>query len=94
MVMFTALAVGGGFAFIFNQLHPVFFTTRDINKAFGIPVLGAVSYLLSPKESRAKKVGRIQVAVVVLLLFASFALLSVFANQWSPVVRNFASAVS
>ena len=50
-------AIGSAVALTFalNQLSPVFFGRRAVQKFSGIPVLGSVSYLRSPVESRRER---------------------------------------
>lgn len=94
VILLAALGVGGGISFVFNQLQPVFFGGGAVTAATGIPVLGSVSLLLSAKERRAKRLGRLQFILVMAMLFTLFALLSAFAGQWSPIVRNITRMVA
>jgi polysaccharide chain length determinant protein (PEP-CTERM system associated) len=87
-VLLVALGLGGAMTFLFNQLHPVFFTGRAITAVTGLPVLGCVSLLLSPEGIQAKRDGRRKFAVAVGLLVASFAVVALFAEQASPILRQ------
>lgn len=93
-VLIGALGLGGALTFLLNQLYPVFFDSRTVTAATGLPVLGSVSLLLSPEQMLEKKKSHYRFAGIVTLLFVSFALVSVFAQQWSPAVRVLAGLVS
>jgi polysaccharide chain length determinant protein (PEP-CTERM system associated) len=43
MVLVLAVGAGGGAAYLFNMIRPVFYNTRMLGDAMGLPVLGAVS---------------------------------------------------
>jgi polysaccharide chain length determinant protein (PEP-CTERM system associated) len=87
-VLLVALGLGGAVTFLFNQLNSVFFTGRAVTAVTGLPVLGSVSLLLSPEGLRAKKYGRRKFALALGLLVASFMVVSLFAEQASPILRQ------
>jgi polysaccharide chain length determinant protein (PEP-CTERM system associated) len=93
-VLIVALGAGGALTLLLNLLHPVFFYSRTVTTATGLPVLGSVNLTLSPAEERVKRASRYRFAVALGLLFVSFMLVSVFAEQWSPAVRVLASLAS
>jgi len=93
-VLVAALGLGGALTFLMNQLHPVFFTSRAVTAATGLPVLGSVSMLMSPNELQEKRKGRLRFAATIGLLIASFAVVSLFADQVSPLVRQAAGLIS
>ena len=88
--LLVALGVGGALTFLMNQLHPVFFTSRSITATTGLPVLGSVSLLLSAKDIRRKRNGRLIFIVAIGFLVACFTVVALFAEQASPVLRRFA----
>ncbi len=55
MVLFFGLGAGGAVAFGLNQLKPVFFTRRSLQRIGGLPVLGSVSMVLKPEEIAARR---------------------------------------
>ena len=54
-VLILALGAGGVVAFGLNQLRPVFFTRRSVMRASGLPVLGSVSLMMSPRQRAAHR---------------------------------------
>lgn len=58
VVLILALGLGGGVAFGFNQLRPVYFTRREL-KDTGLPVLGSVSLIPAPSELAAMRRGKL-----------------------------------
>jgi len=94
MVFVAALGVAGGLTFLFNQLHPVFFSGRAVTAATGIPILGTVSLLVSPVENRVKLAGKLSLAVAFTALVVTFALVWQFAEQWSPALRGLKGMMS
>ena len=93
-LLVAALGLGGALMFLLNQLHPVFLNSRAVTAATGVPVLGVVSLLLSPQDLRAKRRGHLRFAMAIGLMILSFALVSVFAEQLSPLLRDIASRVA
>jgi polysaccharide chain length determinant protein (PEP-CTERM system associated) len=55
LVMLVAIGSGGALALGLNQLKPVFFTRRSLQRIGGLPVLGSISMLLSPREAKARR---------------------------------------
>ena len=89
-----AIGAGGALAFLFNVLHPVFFSGRAVATAVNIPVLGAVSMVITPERIRSRRIEKIGLAFALGTLVLSFVVLSVFAERLSPVVRNLHLLVS
>ncbi len=50
-----AMGAGVAIAFGLNQLQPVFFTRRSLQRISGVPVLGSVSMLLAPDEVKRRR---------------------------------------
>ena len=55
MVLVFAVGAGVALAFGLNQLKPVFFTRRSLQRIGGLPVLGSVSMLLGPEQVHARR---------------------------------------
>lgn len=75
MVLVFAVGFGGAVAFALNQVRPVFFTRRALQRIGGLPVLGSVSMLLSPAEVRRRRMeaylwGAAYASLVVLMVVA------------------------
>jgi polysaccharide chain length determinant protein (PEP-CTERM system associated) len=54
-VLIFALGAGATISFALNQLKPVFFTKHSIYNLTGLPVLGNVSWVMSPRLIAARK---------------------------------------
>jgi polysaccharide chain length determinant protein (PEP-CTERM system associated) len=89
-VLIVALGVGGALTFLLNQVHPVFFTSREISSGIGIPVLGTVGLFLSPSELSNRRSSHLRFFTAIGFLVVSFALVSLFSEQLSPLVRGLA----
>ena len=87
-VLLVALGLGGALTFLLNQLNPVFFTGRAVTVVTGLPVLGSVSLLMSPEDLQEKRKGRLRFAAAIGLLVISFTVVSLFADQASPILRQ------
>lgn len=87
VVLVGAVGLGGALTFLLNQLYPVFFTTHAVSTVTGLPVLGSVSLLLSHEELQDKRKSHLRFTVAVGLLFVSFTLVFMFAEQLSPALR-------
>lgn len=75
MVIVFAVGSGGALAFGLNQLKPVFFTRRALQRVGGLPVLGSVSMLLSVDEIKRRR----REAYIWAAACASLVFLTVFA---------------
>lgn len=93
-VLLVSLGIGGALTFVLNQLNPVFFTGRSITAVTGLPVLGSVSLLMSDEDVRDKRRGRFLFAAVFVMLIVSFSVVSIYAEQISPLVRQVAGLSS
>jgi hypothetical protein len=88
VVLVGALGIGAAVMFLFNQLHPVYFSSRAITASTGIPVLGSVNLFVSADEAKAKKRSHVRFAAAIGMLIVVFGFLSVFAGKLSPLLRN------
>lgn len=55
VALIFSMGAGGAVAFGLNQLQPVFFTRRTVQRVAGLPVLGSVSMLLTPDQARSRR---------------------------------------
>ena len=69
-VLVFAIGAGGAIAFALNQLRPVFYTRRAITAATGLPVLGSVGLIMSPRERTKRRLRHLAWAGANLILFA------------------------
>lgn len=86
--LIVALGAGVALAFGLNQLRPVFFTRHAIKRSAGLPVLGSVSMILSPDEIQARRRMTLLWAGANVGLVGASALLIVFADPVSAIVRE------
>jgi polysaccharide chain length determinant protein (PEP-CTERM system associated) len=87
-VFACALGAGGAVAFALNQLQPVFYTRRSIEQYIGLPVLGTVSMLLSPREVVKHRAGAlVWLASYVLLIVATVAVIAL-SGRASQIVAS------
>lgn len=68
IVLFAGLGVGGGVAFLANQLRPVFNDTNTLNRITALPVLGSIQILRTAerRQRRIAQIGAFGAALVVL----------------------------
>ena len=75
-VLIAALGAGGGLCYLLAQLKPTFTSRRALSEAIGLPVIGAVSYVLvSPAAQRSQRVTLLSFGAAVAGLMALFAIL-------------------
>jgi polysaccharide chain length determinant protein (PEP-CTERM system associated) len=89
-----ALALGVGLAFIFDQLHPAFFSSRDVNQIAGLPVLGVVGDFHTKTESTRRRNGLFKFGIATTTLIVVFAAITLFADEISPLIRSIVGAVT
>lgn len=92
-ILFGAVALGGAVAFLLNLLNPVFFSGREVTSVTGLPVLGSVSFFISPDEAKGKRKEYRRFSMAIILLVLSFTIVSGFAEKLSPFVRSIAGMV-
>jgi polysaccharide chain length determinant protein (PEP-CTERM system associated) len=72
LVLFAALAVGAGIAWLLNQLRPVFHTVRSLTEVTGLPVLAAISRTWVDRHRQQRRVEFLKFSAATLLLFVVF----------------------
>ena len=72
MVLFAALAVGGGGAWLLNQLRPVFHTVRALAEVTGLPVFTAISRTWVDRHRQQRRLELLKFSGATLLLFLVF----------------------
>jgi len=87
VVLTFALGIGAGVAFILNQLNPVFFTRRSIGQGVGLPVLGAVSMIVSPDDLKIKRHWILAWIGANIGLFVATILVVAYENRASELLR-------
>lgn len=87
MAMLFALGAGAAVALGLNQLKPVFFTRRSVQRIAGLPVLGSVSMLLTPKQARARRREAVVWGAACASLVAATVLLMTFHSQGAAGLR-------
>ena len=93
-VLIFALGAGGAVAFGLNQLKPVFFTRRSLQRIAELPVLGSVSMLLTPAEVRARRKGAFAWGACYVLLAAATALVMLFEAQGAALLRQLMGGIT
>ncbi len=88
MLLVGAVGVGGAVAFGLNELHPVFFSRREINRVAGIPVLGSVSLLMSPQQIRARRLAAVAWTSGCAVLLLATGLVLVFHAQGADILQD------
>ncbi len=73
IVLLAALAVGTGVSFLVSLINPVFFDTRSLSSATGLPVLGAVSINLLPEEKRRERYALVAFTALTVCLLLAYA---------------------
>lgn len=73
-VLLAALGLGGGLAFLLNQLKPVFNSVAELRQALQLPVLGAVSHTWRDKHAIRRRMGLVSFTGAAASLLAAFAL--------------------
>ncbi len=72
MTLLAALGAGLAFAFVLDQLRPVFITREDLASRTGMQVLGAIGVVMMPHQSfmmRIQKAGFLAGLVFLLLVY-------------------------
>jgi len=88
LVLFFAIGTGGAVAFGLNQLKPVFFTRRSVQRIAQLPVLGSVSMLLTPEQARGRRREALVWAASYATLIITTGLAIVFEAQAAALMRQ------
>jgi polysaccharide chain length determinant protein (PEP-CTERM system associated) len=78
LVLLGGLAIGVATAFAFSQLHTTYMTPSKLQDAFGLPVLGSVSELVSEQQRSQGRFWLMGFAVLGLGLVGVYAMLLVY----------------
>ena len=87
-VLVAAFGAGGALVFGLNQLKPVFYRRRTLARVSGIPVLGSVGMILSPKQIAARKRGTVAWAVANLALVVAGVMAVALANPILALMKD------
>ncbi len=74
-VLIVALLAGAGIAFALNLARPVFFTGRELERRFGVPVLGAIRLVRDAHEQALLRRSSVLALGSVGALFVAYAVL-------------------
>jgi polysaccharide chain length determinant protein (PEP-CTERM system associated) len=80
LVLFVALGIGGGLAFLFSILKPVYFDMRTLRTELEFPVLGQVTRVMTDDvkvKRRLEISGFVSIVVLMFLLFIGIVLIYV-----------------
>ncbi len=87
LVLLVALGAGAALAVLLNQLKPVFSSRANLMEATGLPVLGAISSVLSAKQLRTAHLRPAYYAGGVALLLVAFVATLLLANSAAELAR-------
>ena len=87
-VLVLALGAGGAVAFGLNELKPVFYSRRTLERVAGLPVLGSVSMIMSPGEISARRRQTVAWAGANLALLAMGVVAIALEGPISQMMRN------
>lgn len=72
LTLLLALAAGVAASFAASQLRPVFFDSRSLREAFGLPLLGTVSLLADDEKKRQERKDLLRFAAACLSLIGTY----------------------
>ncbi|MEL7448577.1 MAG: XrtA system polysaccharide chain length determinant [Pseudomonadota bacterium] len=72
VVLLGGLGAGVGFAFLWNQIKPVFNNRQQLRDITGLPVLGSVSVIMTPRQRTLRRVQTSVFAVGFMMLVLSY----------------------
>ncbi|HYW75951.1 MAG TPA: XrtA system polysaccharide chain length determinant [Gammaproteobacteria bacterium] len=88
VVLFFALAAGGGFAFFLHQIRPVFLDAQQLRQVTGLPVLGSVSRVWANKSRAGMAMSLMTFAGGLAVLLVAFVAALIFKDAGSHVLRE------
>lgn len=80
MSLFGGLGAGLGLAFLLSQVRPVFDNRRTLSEITGLPVLGTVSWVLTPIERTRARIGLagfVMASAILLVVFGGVVMFEV-----------------
>ena len=80
-VLFAGLAVGAGLAYLLNLLWPVFYNSRPLGEALGLPVIGCVRHFANEKSGAVRRWPQLRLGAGTAGLFVMFALILARSDQ-------------
>lgn len=81
VVLIGSIGGGLGIGFILSETEQTFATPQNVREAFGLPVLGGVCWIPSPRERAAQFLDKVTISLGAGAMVAFTALLAVFAND-------------
>jgi polysaccharide chain length determinant protein (PEP-CTERM system associated) len=94
LVLAVSLGSGGGLAFGLNYIRPVYFSRLKLQRLAGLPVLGSISLLLTPRIIARRRLEGFAWAATAFALLAFTGLVLVFARPVGELVRGLAGGVA
>jgi polysaccharide chain length determinant protein (PEP-CTERM system associated) len=88
-VLLAGLLGGAGFAFVLNEIRPVFSNSKTLRDAIGLPVLGVVSMRLTAAQQRKLRFQLASFVSAALLLVAGYGASVVFEDLGVRIVHRF-----
>jgi len=67
-----ALGIGVGLAWLFAQLKPTIYSSKQLTERFGFSVLGSVSVVVSDKQKTDERRKLFAIVCIMLIHFAAF----------------------
>jgi len=93
-VLILALGMGIGYAFVLNQLNPVYNERKSVLDDTGIPVLGSISLILSQHQKAMRRADKLALASAGSMLLVAFASVMILAERASHWLRSLSSGLS
>ncbi len=88
MLLLAGLGAGGGFAFVGNQLRPVFSDKRTLRQVTGYPVLGSIVVMETPDRKMRHKMQLSSFTMAILALVGVFLVVFYFQEPASRLVQQ------
>lgn len=88
ITLFGGLGAGLVFAFLLDQIRPVFITKQDLASRTGLPVLGSVSVVMMPRQRMMMRLQTSVFALALLALLACFAVVGIFQGTFVAIAER------